>query len=128
MNYNSTCQRKKNLKYHFGGPSDESQQEVPDAKELTFFYQICAFADPKTDRYHLRKYVVNGKNEFLAVQEYFLNKQQCRKFFDTRKDHEYRSYPVYSLNDVQRPAMTDILLSKSQFLNHDYSYSGFAPF
>lgn len=128
MNYNSTYQRKNNVKYHFGGPSEETPSPDLDASNLSFFYQICAFPHPKTGKYQMRKFVVNSKNEFINIQDYYLNKNQCRKFFATKRDHEYRSYPTYSLSDVTRPHMSEILMSKSQIMNNNYDYTGFAPF
>lgn len=120
-----------NIRYRFVtknsyDPDENAQSE--DLNSFSFFYQICAFPHPKTDKYHMRKFVINSKNEFLHTREYFLTKSQCKKFFKIKKQHEYKCYPVYTLNNINYPSLGEILDSRSSILNNNYDYSGYAPF
>jgi hypothetical protein len=114
------------IKYNFLTRKEYKPEVV--ATKPTYFYQICTFPDKHTNKYHLRKFTVNEQNEFTGISDYQLSTNQCKKFFNTKKDHEYKSYPMYSLEYVGYPNMSDVLGSKSDILNHRYSYTGSAPF
>src|SRR5690606_19156692 len=96
--------KRNNVRYKFITPTNYQNRdnEVKD-DSYYFFYQITTYPDPKTDRYHLRKFVLNNKDEFKAVNEYHLTKSQCKKFYSTKKRHEYKQYAVYNLNNVNYP-------------------------
>lgn len=118
--------KRKRTKYHFVSPSEQQEQINPD--KINFYYQICTFPNPSTSKFHMRKFVINDKNEFIAINDYHLNKKQAKKFFSMKKPHEYKCYSVYSLEDVNYPHLSEVLTSKSDILSNNYDYSGFAPF
>ena len=119
--------RNKNIKYKFVTPNTSNKEEA-EPEQFTFFYQICTFPNPNNQKFHMKKFVINSKNEFINVSEYYLTNNQCKKFFNIKKKHEYKCYPVYSLNDVNTPSLGEILGSKSDILNNTYDYTGYAPF
>lgn len=99
-------------------------------EEPTFssFYQMASFIDPKTNKYHLRKYTLNDKNEFVNIKEYQLTKKQYNRFFDKKKPNEYKLFAVYNLNMINYRTLAEILVAKSDILSCNYNYYGFAPF
>jgi hypothetical protein len=105
--------RKKRTKYHFITRREPSNEQLNDIDQFTFFYQICTFPNPNTNKFHLRKFVINNRNEFVNTQEFYLSKRQCKRFYEMKNSHEYRNYPMYSLDDVPYPKASDITLSKS---------------
>ena len=118
------------IKYRFVTPSDSSKQGQGqgDSDDFTFYHQICTFPNPYNNKYHMRKFVINGNNEFEDVKDFYLSKKQCKKFYKIKKPNEFKCYHVYSLDDIDYPNMSDVLTSKSQILGTNYDYSGFAPF
>ena len=115
----------KKIRYKF--VNEESDNDSMDDM-FSFYYQICTFPDPHSKKFHMRKFIINGKNEFVDVLDFKLSNKQCKKFFAIKKKHEYKCYPMHNLNNVDYPNMGDILMSKSDILGNDYDYSGFAPF
>jgi hypothetical protein len=119
--------KKKQIRYNFITQRDNIT-DIEDSNELTFYYQICIFPNPHTRRFHMRKFVVNCNNEFATIKDFNLTKRQCKRFFSHKKQHEYKAYPAYSLNDINYPVLSDILTSKSNILGNNYDYYGNAPF
>lgn len=127
-NYIST--KKKRVKYQFVTRDTENNQNKQSSQndDLIFYYQICTFQEPKNNKYQMRKFVINSRNEFLAINDFYLTKKQCKKFYKYKKQHEYKCFPMYNLNGVDYPTLADIITAKSDILSTDYNYSGFAPF
>jgi len=121
--------RSKNVKYTFVKPSsgdDYLPKTTPG--DYTFFYQICAFSNPKNKKYHMRKFVVDENYKFVDIRDFYLSKKSYKKFFAEKKPHEYKTFPYYTLDDANYPHMTDILTAKSSMLDDSNNYTGFAPF
>lgn len=102
--------------------------QVDEEPTFTSFYQIASFVNPKTNKYHVRKFVINNKNEFVNVKEYNLSNKQYVRFFNKKKPNEYKLFAVYNLSMVNPPSMAEILISKSDILAVNSQYYGFAPF
>lgn len=92
------------------------------------FYQVATFANPNTGLYHVRRFLVNGKNEFDDIKDHYLDKRRYRKFLQIRKKHHYKQYNVQDLDVAGLPTLSDILMAKSTMLDTNAAYSGFAPF
>ncbi|CAH6421464.1 Hypothetical protein KVN_LOCUS279 [uncultured virus] len=120
--------KKNKIKYKFIQQKSDNDEQGNLHDDIKFFYQICSFPDQFTNKYHMRKFVINSENEYIAINDYHLNKKQCKKFFSIKKSHEYKCYPSYNLDEINYPNISDILLLKSDLLSNDYDYSGFAPF
>lgn len=87
-----------------------------------YFYQVAAFADLQTNKYHIRRFTINHNNEFIDVKDRDISKRMFDKFLKYKKSNQYKLYPVYDLNYVDMPEISDILLLKSDLLsNHDYA-------
>ena len=129
MNYNSTFSRKKRTKYQFVSTRDiENFQNTEDNEIKSLYYQVCTFPEPKTGRFHMRKFIINNNNEFIDIKNFKLTKKQCKQFCSTTKPHQYKKFNTYDLENVSYPCLADILTSQSNILSTDYTYSGFAPF
>lgn len=127
-NNNYIPTKKKNIKYTFVQPRDNTIFDIEPTGQINFFYQVCSFPDPYTKKFHMRKFVINENNEFIDVKEYNLSKKQAKKFFNEKKPNEYKCYSVYNLKNVDYPIMSDVLMAKSDILSTNYDYTGFAPF
>ena len=92
------------------------------------YYQLCSFINPNTKRYHLRRFVVNNKNEFVSIDNYMLDQNQYMRFVQTRPPNEYKLFNTYELNYVPYPSSGDLLISQSPILSTNTDYSGFAKF
>jgi len=126
MNNKFIPTRKKRIKYQF---VTRKEPEIANTKNnISFYYQICTFPQPNTKRFNMRKFIINGNNEFIGIKNFNLTKKQCKKFFKYKKDHEYKCYTTYTLDDVALPTLSDITLSQSSILSNNYNYTGFAPF
>jgi len=92
------------------------------------FYQICSFQNPETNKYHVRKFIINDKNEFTSVKEYKLSKSQYKKLLEIKKTNEYKCFSTYDLKNISYPNSSDILTLKSNMITNNHDYYGFAPF
>lgn len=121
--------QKKRTRYSFIPRSEyQDRNRVDPNSTLTFYYQICMFKNPDDNKYHMRKYVVNGNNEFINIKDYRLNSKQNKKFYSMKKQHEYKRFGVFHLDNVPPPSLFDVSTSKSDILGKDYDYTGYAPF
>ena len=97
-------------------------------KPVSKFYQICSFQNPHTNKYHVRKFIINSKNEFASIKEYKLSKTQYKKLLEIKKTNEYKCYSTYDLKNISYPNYSDILTLKSNMITDNNDYYGFAPF
>lgn len=102
--------------------------QIPKEEHFINFYQLASFADPKTCKYHIRRYKVNDNNEFVSIKEYHLPKRLYQKLIKSKRPNSYKMYTVYNLNIVNHPTMSDILTAKSSMLDINSYYYGAAPF
>ena len=92
------------------------------------YYQVCAFKNPTTNKYDVRKFIVNEKGEFVSVTKRKYNETQYTKFFKEHRQNEYKLFATYNLDFIDYPKTGDIFMSQSSILNNDYTqydYSGF---
>ena len=111
-------------KYKFVQSFDE---KTPCPEPNIHFYQIAAFANPKTKLYHVRRFAINYNNEFVSSRNHYINKRTFDKLLKKKKNNEYKLFSVYDLADVDFPVLSDILLLKSDILSTNYDYYGYAP-
>lgn len=116
-------------KYYFISPSSSNIYEEH-ALEPIKFYQFCAFADPKTTKYEVKVFYVNGYNEITNYKQYFLDKKIRKKLLRSLTENKYRMFPVYNLDYIDYPSSNDISFARSAILNTetDISNLGYAPF
>lgn len=101
----------------------------PDPNDtITLFFQIATFPNPENKTYHVRRFMINAKDEFKSVKDYFLTQKQYQKFVQKRKPNEYKLYSVYNLKMVKYPTLADVLGVKSSMLASNVNYYGEAPF
>lgn len=130
--------KKNRIKYNFTTPDTQQDQEkfqenFSTKHDINIFYQICNFRNPNTKKFHLRKYSVNRKNEFvyhdgMPYKEYLLNKAQHKKFHKTNRPHQFKRYNLDTLERIKQPSYFDISTAKSDMLATDSEYTGYAPF
>lgn len=96
--------------------------------DIINYYQVATFADHNTNKYHLKKFVINENNQFIRLTEYRLTKRQMEKFLSKKKQNEYKLFSSYDLSGVNYPNNGDISLARSSILGEDSSYSGYAAF
>ena len=111
-------------KYKFVNSFDEPECT---AEPNINFYQLAIFADLNTKLYHIRRFTINQNNEFVAVRNHYINKRTFDKFLKKKKNHEYKMFSVYELDNVNYPTVSDILLLKSDILSTNYYHYDYAP-
>lgn len=112
--------------YEFSTTKDPSLlPKTPE--EICFVYQICTFKNPRTHKFHMRKFTLNGENQFIRLHNYRLSKKQCKLFFKIKKAHEYKCFSTYTLEEIEYPKLGDILMARSNILSMNHNYTGFAP-
>jgi hypothetical protein len=120
--------------YKFVGQTSSSNKfhdqnpVVEDNSSYTKYYQICVHKNPVTGKYHIRRCILNSRNEIVDAKEYQINKKQYDNILNKHASHEYKLYSTFNLNNIELPSAHDVLLSKSDILNSSYDYYGFAPF
>jgi hypothetical protein len=94
-------------------------------KELTSFYQICKISCGKN--YHtVRKVVIDEHGYTVSVKEHNYKKKRLEKFLQNTPVNKYEIYPTHDINLINPPEPGTILAAKSQLLNTDNKYSGYA--
>lgn len=92
------------------------------------FYQIGTFSDPNTRKYPVRKFVLDGNNNFVDIRNYRLSFEQLKKFMSKKRETDYKLYSTYTLEDIPYPNNGEICLARSPILCEDPGYSGYAMF
>ena len=92
------------------------------------YFQISSFIDPNTNKYHMKRFTINGNNQFVRLKEYHLTKSKLEKFISIKKPNEYKMFSSYNLSNINYPNNGDISMARSQILEEDSSYSGYATF
>lgn len=92
------------------------------------YFQICSFKNPNTNKYCVRKFVIDSNNNIVRVKNYWYNSKQCKQLMESRMSNTYKCLPMFDLVDAAYPIMADIIGARSKILSQDYDYSGFAPF
>lgn len=95
---------------------------------LVSFYQLATFPNPKTNKYLLRRFIIDENNNFKQIKHYQLSQTSYNKFLKLKKPNEYKLLAVYDFTSVNYPSVADILFLKSAILSNNYDYSGYAPF
>ena len=116
-----------NQHYQFSAPESNIHVYKPPQK-ITRYYQVCVFKNTRIDKYEVRRFVVNARQEYIDITELQLSDRQCKKLFRSVPSNEYKCFSTNSLDNVEYPSTSDILVAQSVILGTNYDYSGHAPF
>lgn len=114
-----------NTVYKFVTNNDDNTDNKPEIK-MESYYQICMFPN-KDNKFMVRKFTINGKNDFDKVKIYEVSRKLVDKLIKSKKKHQYKLYSTSDIKLVEYPKLADINLLKSDILNNHYNYSGYAP-
>ncbi len=92
------------------------------------YYQICIFPNPKTKRHQVRKFILNRKNEFESIKDYFISERRYKKLLQIKNVNEYKCFSAYDLRGVEYPTLSDISMARSEMISNDHGYYGYAKF
>lgn len=95
---------------------------------VCMYYQVTTFPNPKTNRYHVRKFVINESNEFVSIKDYYLSTKTRDRLTETKRPSQYKLFNVYNLETVVYPNMNDIMVARSDLVKSDADFTGFASF
>lgn len=114
-------------KYNFITPSSQSiYDDVP--LKVIKFYQICAFPNPKNGIFEIRETIINGNNDIDSYRTIHVHEKTKKRLLKSLRENRYRLYATNTLTYIEHPNCNDISLARSEMLNEDSIYSGFAPF
>lgn len=91
------------------------------------YYQVAMFKN-NSNKYNLRKFIIDDENRIVDVQSYWMNKYNVKKLINDRKVNLYKIFPVYNLNCVPYPSAADLATARSNLINNTPNYTGYAPF
>lgn len=94
--------------------------------DICMYYQIASFPNPKTNRYHVRKFVIGENNVFNSIKDYYLQNKTCNRLLETKNPNQYKIYSVYDLKGIQYPNMNDIIIARSSLTTNKTNFTGFA--
>ena len=123
----------KNKSYKFSSVSTKSIYDIDitnnSNEKISHFFQICTYKNPLTDKYIGRRFTIKNA-DFSSIENILLNEDQFKKLFNNLSDNEYKCFPVYNLDNIAYPNLSDVIVSQSDLLiNNDFdTYDGFAPF
>ena len=84
--------------------------------EDVIFYQLATFSHPIHNGYHVRRFVIDGNNNYVSVKERYFTEEEYNKFIQNTKPNIFRRYSTFDLNEVNNPNMADISLVRSDIL------------
>ena len=116
-----------NKKYIFTTPGSASFYTNTILDEIKI-YQICAFPNPKNGKFEVREILIDGDNNIKTYRVLNLDEHAHKKLLRALRDNKYRLYSVFSLNNIELPDRNDIALARSDMLNMDNDYIGYAKF
>ena len=108
---------KTNFKFGTNSVQDELLYNPP-IRQFKY-YQLCSFMNPTTKKYHIRRFIMNSKNEFLNIQELHIDTKKYKKFIKTHKPNEYKLFGTYDLNQIAYPSLGDITIIQSPILDNN---------
>jgi hypothetical protein len=93
------------------------------------YYQLCSFKNPKINKYHIRRFIMNSMQEFTDIKELYINDKQFNKFKDSHKLNEYKMYNAYNLSNIPYPSLGEIsIIMSPMFENNNLDYGNFSKF
>jgi hypothetical protein len=116
-----------NTNYKFVSKSNDDYRYNP-AKKIFKYYQLCSFKNPYNNKHHIKRFVINHMNEFVSIDEKYIDVKQYMKFIKTHRLNEYKLHNAYDLNNIAHPGMGEITFILSPILQTDSDYTGFAKF
>ena len=117
------------MKYTFRGTSDGQDRFCyKEDEKLYKYYQVCTFMNPHTEKYRVRRFVVNGKGQFVNIQERDYTEREYQMFLKHKKPNEYKLFSTYDLNYVNYPTAGDLQIAQSPILSNDADYTGYSMF
>lgn len=110
--------------YTFISPSEAAitPYELPPIK----YYQICGFANPRKQKYEVRVVNIDGSNNIVNYKLYAITKFEHDKLLKSLRDNLYRLYATFTLDTIELPSCNDIAVARSDMINIDNDYIGFA--
>lgn len=116
-----------NKRYVFTTPgSDTIYNEIP--LEPIKFYQICGFPNPKTRKFEIREVLIDGDNNIKTYRKINVDETVHKKLLNALRDNKYRLYSTFNLDNIDLPSCNDITLARSDMINMDNDYTGYAKF
>ena len=97
-------------------------------KQQFKYYQICSFVNPFTNKYKVKRFILNEKGEFVSIQEGEFNQKQYMRFVQEKNPNQYKMYNTYDLSYVPLPQLGEISIAQSPLFQDESDYTGFAKF
>jgi len=115
-------------KVYYSFNCDKAEENNNFHLNSTEFYQFCTCQHPDTEKYYMRKFEVNEKNEFISVKRYRLTEKKLKEMIKKIPEHRFTLHSTYDFKGVDYPGMAEITLSRSDILGKASDYTGYAPF
>lgn len=94
---------------------------------ITYFYYFSIYPNPQTNLYQMAKFYINGDNLIIQREYFNINKKQLKKYTGFLNINLFKLLPVYNISQADLPNLSDIIASKSEILNNNFNYTGYAP-
>jgi hypothetical protein len=116
-----------NKQYVFTTPNSASFYTESALSQIKI-YQICVFPNPKDGKFEVREVLINGNNNIENFKLMHITKSTHNKLLNALRDNKYRLFSTFTLNTIDLPDCNDIALARSDMLNMDNDYAGYAKF
>jgi hypothetical protein len=117
-----------NTNFRFTSKSTQDELTYNPPERLFKYYQVCSFKNPWNGKFHIRRLIMNAKNEFVSVDENYIDSKKYERFVQSHRLNEYKLYNVYDLNHVSYPSLGEITIIQSPILEINSDYTGYAKF
>ncbi len=117
-----------NTNFKFTSKSVQDDLIYNPPQKIFKYYQLCSFKNPYNGKFHIRRFIMNEKNEFISIEENYIDSKKYERFVRSHRLNEYKLHNTYDLNHVAYPSMGEITIIQSPILETVSDYSGFAKF
>jgi len=118
----------KSTNYKFTSYNAENELLYNPPPKTFKYYQLCSFKNPYNGKFHIRRFVVNSKNEFISIEEKYIDSKKYKRFIQSHRLNEYKLHNVYDLNQIAYPSLGEITIIQSPILENNGDFGGFAKF
>ena len=115
-----------NFKFTSYNSQDEYLYNPP--SRIFKYYQLCSFKNPNNGKYHIRRFVVNSNNEFISIDDKYIDSKGYKRFVQSHRLNEYKLHNTYDLNHIAYPCLGEITIIQSPILENNGDIGGFAKF
>lgn len=92
----------------------------------TSYYQLTMYPNYSTNKHHIKKFEFNESGKLISVKEKYISPDEYNKFVNYHSCNRYKLFPDSDLSNISYPTTSEIHMARSDIINNNSSYIGYA--